>query len=82
MIFDIIVTFMSLFITDVAWAIYIQKVKEGSAWKAAGYATFMFGVMAVGTISYVKNPWLLIPAMVGAFLGTYVGVMINNKGNK
>ncbi len=79
---DIIIVFLSLFITDIAWAMYIDKVKNGTPMSSALLATFMFGVMAVGTISYVKNPWLLIPALFGAFAGTYVGVIINNRNQK
>ena len=35
------------------------------------------GTILRRTISYVTNPWLLIPALLGAFSGTYVGVILN-----
>lgn len=72
-------TFAALFVTDVCWAFYINHVKEGTALKAASWATFMLGIGAFGVISYVSNPWLLIPALLGAFAGTYSGVCINNR---
>lgn len=78
---SIIITFLALFVTDICWAYYINSVKDGSALKSASWATFMFGIGAIGTISYVTNPWLLIPALLGAFCGTYLGVVLN-KGKE
>lgn len=74
-----LVVFGVLFIVDIAWSFYINSVKNGSAAKAASWAAFMFGIQAVATISYVSNPLLLIPATIGGFLGTYVGVSLNSN---
>lgn len=79
MTWQIVITFFALFVTDVAWAFYINKVKNGSPLQSALWATFMFGIGAVGTISYVHNAWLLVPALLGAFVGTYVGVLLNKQ---
>jgi TRAP-type C4-dicarboxylate transport system permease small subunit len=74
MVLDSLVVFCSLFVCDFAWSYYINNVKEGSAFKAASWALFLFIVGAIGVTTYVHNQWLIIPAAMGAFLGTYVGV--------
>lgn len=72
-----LIAFFALFVTDICWAFYINAVKDSSPLKSASWAAFMLGIGAVGTISYVTNPWLLIPALAGAFCGTYLGVILN-----
>jgi len=74
-----IFVFFLLFFLDIAWSFYINKVKDGSALQAASCAAGLFGLGAISTISYVQNPYLLIPAVMGAFCGTYVGVLLNKK---
>lgn len=74
-----ILVFLSLFLTDICWAFYVNMVKDGNALKSAVWSTTMFGIGAVGVIGYVTNPILLIPALLGAFTGTYVGVVLNKK---
>lgn len=75
----ILAVFLAVFITDVAWAIYINKVKDAKPLPSSLWATFLFGTGAIGTIGYTKDPWLLIPALLGAFAGTCAGVLWNRR---
>ncbi len=80
-VIQIIVTFLALFVTDVCWAFYIGKVKEGNSFHAAKWAVFLYVTSAIGTIGIVSNPWLLIPAALGAFAGTFLAVKWDSKKN-
>jgi uncharacterized membrane protein YfcA len=55
-------------------AYYIQAIQQTRAVKASVWATVLYILYASAIIGSAHNPWLLIPAAVGAFAGTYVGV--------
>lgn len=67
-------TFAAMFVTDLAWALYVASVKSGSAFAAAGWSVLLFILGAVAVIGYTRDRWLLIPASLGAFAGTFAGV--------
>lgn len=69
-----IIAFTAVFLTDICWVLYIRRVKDGNPLKSAGWAAVLFSMGAVAVISYTQNPLLVIPSVVGAFLGTYVAV--------
>jgi hypothetical protein len=74
-----VIVFLALCITDVCWAYYINKVKDGSPLHSAKWAVFLYLTGSVGTISVVNDPWLVIPASLGAFCGTYLAVWFNKR---
>jgi uncharacterized membrane protein YfcA len=57
------------------WTIYISKKKSVLA---ANTSVGIYLIGAYGTITFVANPWLLIPIILGAWLGTYVAVKRSN----
>lgn len=69
-----LIAFTALFITDICWALYVRRVKDGNAIMSSLWAVVLFLSGAVAVISYTTNPLLLIPAACGACLGTYVAV--------
>ena len=74
-----VLVFVALFITDVCWAYYINQVKDESPIHAAKWAVFLYGTSLVGTVSIVGNWWMVIPALTGAFCGTYLAVWLNKR---
>ena len=82
MILESVIIFLSMFIVDVLYAIYLKSIENNKPLFASFMAMTVFFVASIATIGYVDNHWLLIPACVGAFTGTYVGVMYNIKKNK
>jgi uncharacterized membrane protein YfcA len=66
--------FFAMFFTDVFNAYYIQAVQQAQALKASTWATVLYILYASALIGSAHNPVLLIPAAVGAFAGTWVGV--------
>lgn len=68
----IVITFVACFLMDFAWAIYIKRVSDHQALSSSMWSVAVFMLGAVGVINYTANPWLLIPAAVGCFAGTYL----------
>lgn len=73
------IAFTSMFVTDICWAVYVSSVKDDAPFKSSLWALFLFLTGSIAVIGYTTDPWLLIPAGMGAFAGTYVGVLINMK---
>lgn len=66
--------FFAMFFTDVFNAYYIQAVQQTRALTASVWAAILYILYASAIIGSAHNPYLLIPAVLGAFAGTYVGV--------
>lgn len=73
--FDYIITFFAVFFTDIFYTYYLKSVQEEQALKASFWAVTVFLIACVTVINYTTNHWLLIPAGLGAFCGTYVGMI-------
>lgn len=66
--------FAAMFVLDFVWARYTAAITARWALCAGFHAITITAINGAATISYVANPWLLIPAIAGAFLGTVVAV--------
>jgi hypothetical protein len=71
--------FFAMFFTDVFNAYYIQAIQQARALKASTWAAILYVLHASALIGAAYNPYLLIPAVIGAFAGTYVGVKYRPK---
>ena len=74
-----IVVFFALFFTDVFYTYYLKAVIEDIALVSSVWGVIVFLVASVAVINYTVDHWLLIPACLGAFFGTYVGIRIRKK---
>jgi hypothetical protein len=69
-----VAVFFSMVFVDMLWAKYMLALAGKQAMKSA---LLSGGIILCGvftTISYVENHWLVIPAAIGAFIGTYFTV--------
>ena len=66
--------FFAMFFTDVFNAYYIKAIQQSRALKASTWAAILYILYASALIGSAHNPYLLIPAVLGAFAGTYIGV--------
>jgi drug/metabolite transporter (DMT)-like permease len=71
---DALVVFVAMAITDALWAIYIRRTNEGRAIAAGVLAALLLALGGVVVVYYTKNPWLLLVAALGAFVGTFLTV--------
>jgi uncharacterized membrane protein YfcA len=76
---DYVVTFFAVFFTDIFYTYYLKAVQEEQTMKASLWAVIVFIVACVAVINYTTNYWLLLPAGVGAFCGTYVGMILRKQ---
>ena len=66
--------FLAVAIGDICWAKYIAYAAHGHRLPAAAWSAALFLCGAFTVVEYTRNHWLLIPAALGAFAGTVVGV--------
>jgi uncharacterized membrane protein YfcA len=76
---EYVVTFFAVFFTDIFYTYYLRAIQEEQTIKASLWASIVFIVACVAVINYTTNYWLLIPAGVGAFCGTYVGMILRKR---
>ena len=67
-------TFLALFFTDAFYTHYLKSVQGNKPFASSVWAVVVFAVSGIAVINYTTNHWMLIPACLGAFCGTYVGM--------
>jgi hypothetical protein len=72
--FDYIKVFIAVVVADIVWAAYITQVSNKNAWWAAWCSVLVYLTGAYAVTKYVEDKKMLIPAVFGAFLGTYIVV--------
>jgi 4-amino-4-deoxy-L-arabinose transferase-like glycosyltransferase len=73
---DYIFTFFAVFLLDLVYTYYLRSVQEKKAFMASIWSMACYLGASVAIINYTANHLLLIPAVIGAFFGTYVGMKI------
>ena len=79
-------SFAMIFILDLvasyAWAKSISKIEKKKPHPAALWGTGLYIAGAVTIIFYNKDNWYLIPAILGSYVGIYLGVKYEKDDNK
>jgi uncharacterized protein YebE (UPF0316 family) len=76
---DYLLAFSAMFFTDIFYTYYLKAVYDENILKASSWATIVYVIAAVAVIEYNANHMLLIPAAIGAFCGTFVGMKLRKK---
>jgi hypothetical protein len=71
---QICLAFLSVAALDFVWAKYTYAMTGRRPIAAGLYASAIFGLGGVAVLTYATNPWMLLPAVAGAFVGTYIAV--------
>ena len=79
MIIECIVTFFSIFLLDIVYTYYLRCVANDRVLGASSWSVACYILGSVAVISYTTNHWLIIPAVAGAFCGTYVGMKVKKQ---
>lgn len=74
MILEALAAFVAMFLADFVWAKYIKAIADHRRPSASSWAVLLMVLSGVATITYVNNHWMLIPAALGAFAGTWFSV--------
>lgn len=75
---DYVFVLILSFVNNVLLAFYIKYVSEDSMFRGAVFGESIMVCGAFLTINYVKDNYLLIPLIIGGFLGTYYSRRIKN----
>jgi hypothetical protein len=59
---------------DIVWVGYTRALLHKEKYTSSIYAVLIYGFGGGVVISYTSHPWLLLPSIAGAFVGTYVAV--------
>lgn len=73
--------FFALFFTDIVWALYIRWSAKGLAFRAAVSSIFIYTIGAFTFAEFIKDLWVVIPASLGCFFGTYVTIKFDSKND-
>jgi len=79
MIIECIVTFFSIFLLDIVYTYYLRCVANNNVLGASFWSVACYILGSAAVISYTTNHWLVIPAVAGAFCGTYVGMKVKKQ---
>lgn len=61
-------------LSDYIWARYVGHIADGSPVTAAHFGALVIVLGAFIVVSYVNDKRLILPAAIGAWVGTYLGV--------
>lgn len=64
--------FVGMVVLDFAWAFYTLALTRHQSIRAALYAGAWMAAQGFVTVGYVADRWLLLPAIFGAIIGTFV----------
>lgn len=64
--------FVLMLVVDFAWSMYIKSLGNNKHMAAAGWSAFISLAGGISVIGYTENHWLLIPAVLGGAIGTYL----------
>lgn len=76
---EYIITFLAVFFLDVFYTYFLQAVYNEQVLRASVWSGIVYLVACIAVINYTVNNWLLIPAAIGAFCGTYVGMILRKR---
>jgi hypothetical protein len=66
--------FTAVAVADFAWTKYMMHAAAKHPHRAALWNSVIIALGSVSVVSYTENHWMLIPALLGAYVGTYVAV--------
>jgi uncharacterized membrane protein YfcA len=80
MVWEYVAAFLAMFFTDMFYTYYLSAIEKNRAVMASIWAgvLYLFGALIV--VGYTRDVWILVPAVIGGVLGTYVGVKV--KGTR
>lgn len=76
---DYVVTFFAIFLLDIVYTYYLRCVQYGQTLQASSWSVVCYVLGSTAVINYTANHWLIFPAVVGAFCGTFVGMKFKKK---
>ena len=74
-----IITFLAVFATDILYVYFLKAVQNDQALYASFWSVLVTLTGTITVISYTEDHWAIIPALIGAAVGTYAGMAIRRR---
>jgi len=78
---EYIETFLLVFATDILYTYYLRAVTTDKILQATFFSILITLTASVVVINYTENHWTLLSSLLGAGVGTYIGMKYFNKKN-
>ena len=69
-----IFTFLSMLVTDIVYTQLLKSVQNDKPFAASIWASLITFLGGVAIINYTNDNKMIIPAVLGAFIGTFIGM--------
>lgn len=70
-----ITVFFAVMLVDIIWTLYIKWIQEDLAFRSGIAAMGIYVLGAYAILTYTESPIYLIPACLGAFIGTSLTIL-------
>jgi hypothetical protein len=80
-VLKIAIVFVATLLVDFSWSMYIRSLAQNKTFNAACWSAFITLAGGITVIAYNEDHRLLIPAIVGGFIGTYLSKYFNTNKN-
>lgn len=74
-----VVTFLAVFATDLLYVYFVKSIQQDQPLSAGLWSMVVTLTASVAVINYTEDHYALIPALLGAFAGTWVGIKIKRQ---
>lgn len=74
--------FLATMLSDIIWVFYIRRISDGKAVSAAIFSSLIVLLGGFVILGYVGNKWYLVPAAIGAFVGTIITIKFDLRTKK
>ena len=71
-----IVTFLAVFVTDLLYVYFVKSIQQNQPISAGVWSMVVTLTASIAVINYTEDHYALIPALLGAFAGTWLGMKI------
>jgi uncharacterized membrane protein YfcA len=71
-----VVTFLAVFATDLLYVYFVKSIQQDQPLSAGLWSMVVTLTASIAVINYTEDHYALIPALLGAFAGTWVGMKI------
>ena len=74
-----VTTFIAVFVTDLLYVYFVKSIQQDKPWAASFWSLVVTLTASIAVINYTTDHWALLPALLGAFFGTWFGMRIKEK---
>jgi hypothetical protein len=71
-----LVTFLAVFVTDLLYVYFVKSIQQNQPISAGLWSMVVTLTASIAVINYTEDHYALIPALIGAFAGTWLGMKI------